>query len=185
MARLVYSVIASLDGCTADAGGGFAWAAPSEEVHLAVNDLERPVGTYLYGRRMYEVMSAWETMDTADEPEAMRDFQEIWRAADKVVFSRTLGAPTTPRTRVERDFDPGAVRRLVADAARDVSVGGPGLAAHALRAGLVDELHLFVLPVVIGGGTRWLPDDVALRLELCSERRFADGTVHLHHRVVP
>jgi dihydrofolate reductase len=179
--RLIYSAIASLDGYVADEGGNFEWAAPDEEVHAFVNDLERPIGTHLYGRRMYEVMSFWETMDD-DAPE-MRDFAEIWRAADKVVYSRTLAEATTARTRLERDFDPHAVLRMKAEAPSDISIGGAELAGEALRAGLVDELHLFATPVVIGAGTRWLPGGVRIELELLDERRFSSGVVHLHHRV--
>jgi dihydrofolate reductase len=178
---LVYSAIASLDGFVADADGGFAWAAPDPELHAFVNELERPVGTYLYGRRMYEVMSAWETMDD-DAPE-MRDFAQIWRAADKVVYSRTLAEPATARTRLEREFDPEAVLQLKAEAGTDISVGGPELAGEALRAGLVDELHLFVTPVVVGAGTHWLPGDLRIGLELLAEHRFAGGVVHLHYGV--
>jgi dihydrofolate reductase len=183
VARLVYSVIASLDGYTADADGAFDWAAPDEQVHAFVNDLERPVGTYLYGRRMYDVMKVWDDAAFAADSAVGRDYAAIWQAADKVVYSSTLDAPSTPRTRVERSFDPEAVRRLKAEATADLSVGGPGLAAEALRAGLVDELHLLAVPVVVGGGTRWLPGDVRLELELVDDRRFDSGVVHLHHRV--
>jgi dihydrofolate reductase len=182
MARLVYSTIASLDGYVADTEGSFAWAAPGAEVHAVVNDLERPIGTYLYGRRMYEVMAGWETMDTG--PQALpvtRDFAQIWRAAGKIVYSRTLDAVSTPRTRLERDFDPEAVRALKASSASDISVGGPGLAARAFASGLVDECHVFIVPVVVGGGTRSLPDDVRIPLELVGERRFGNGMVHLHY----
>lgn len=182
MARLIYSAIASLDGYTADSDGGFAWAAPGPEVHAFVNDLERETGTHLYGRRMYETMAVWETMDVSDEPPVMRDYAEIWRAADKVVYSRTLAEAWTPRTRIEREFDPAAIAQTKATAARDLSIGGPGLAAHALRAGLVDELQLFVVPVVVGGGTRTLPADLRLDLELADERRFAGGVVHLRYQ---
>jgi dihydrofolate reductase len=186
VARLVYSAIASLDGYVVDADGSFDWAAPDEEVHAFVNDLERPIGTYLYGRRMYEVMRFWETAPTHPDPgaapDAAADFAELWQAADKVVYSTSLAAVPTTRTRLERTFDPGAVRELVAAADRDVSVGGPTLAAAALGAGLVDELHLFLVPTVVGGGTRALPDDVRLDLELVDEHRFAGGVVHLHHR---
>ena len=183
MVKLMYSAIASLDGYIADAAGRFDWSAPDEEVHAFVNDLERPVGTYLYGRRMYEVMRAWETMDaSADEP-VTGDFAAIWRAADKVVYSRTLDAVSTQRTRLEHAFDPAAVRRLKASAGRDLSVGGAGLAAAALAAGLVDEVHLFLSPVVVGGGTRALPDGLRLDLELLDERRFAGGVVYLGYRV--
>ncbi len=182
MARLVYTAIASLDGYTADAGGGFEWAAPDEEVHAFVNDLERRIGTYLYGRRLYETMKVWQTLELQGQPPVVRDFAELWRAADKVVYSNTLAEASTPRTRVEREFDPAAVRRLVDAASRDVSVGGPSLAAQTVRAGIIDDYHLFLHPVVIGGGTRALPDDVQVRLELADERRFASGVVHLHYR---
>jgi dihydrofolate reductase len=179
MGKLVYSAIASLDGYVNDADGNFDWAAPDAEVHAFVNDQERPIGTYLYGRRMYETMAAWETMD--DPEPVMRDYAEIWRAADKVVVSTTLDAVTTPRTRLERELDPERVRALTAEG--DVSVGGPTLAGDALRAGLVDELHLFLHPVVVGGGTAALPAGVRIDLELVGERRFGNGVVHVHYRV--
>ena len=183
MAKLIYSMITSLDGYAADEDGAFDWSAPDEEVHAFVNDLERPVGTYLYGRRMYEVMVAWETMHTLpDQTPASRDYTAIWQAADKIVYSRTLETGSSARTRIERDFDPDAVRRLKAQADRDVSVGGPELAAQALRAGLVDECHLFLNPVLVGGGARALPDGVRLELELLDERRFGNGVVHLRYR---
>jgi dihydrofolate reductase len=185
VARLIYSVIASLDGYVADEDGSFDWAEPDEEVHRFVNDLERPVGTYLFGRRMYEVLVFWETADVADQPAFVRDFAEIWRDADKIVYSKTLEAASSARTRIERDFDPDAVRRLKATAEGDLTVGGPDLAGQALAAGLVDELHLFVAPVVVGGGTRALPDGVRLELELLDERRFASGVVYLHYRLEP
>jgi dihydrofolate reductase len=181
MAKLIYSAITSLDGYVADKGGKFDWAEPDEEVHSFVNDLERPVGTYLYGRRLYEVMVAWETISLADQPPFVRDFAEIWRAADKIVYSKTLEAVSSARTRVERDFDPEAVRQLKAAAGRDLTVGGPDLAAHAFKAGLVDELHLFIAPVVVGGGKQSLPDNVRLKLELLEERRFGSGMVHLRY----
>ena len=168
----------------ADAEGGFAWAAPDDEVHAFVNDLVRPVGTHLLGRRMYETLSAWETMPTGpDQPAVIRDFAEIWRASDKVVYSRTLEAASTARTRVEREFDPAAARREVDGSGRDAAVGGPELAGQALAAGIVDELHLVLVPVLVGGGTRALPAGVRLDLELVDERRFRGGVVHLHHRV--
>jgi dihydrofolate reductase len=182
MAKLIYSAITSLDGYLADENGNFDWAAPDEEVHAFVNDLERPVGTYLYGRRMYEVMVFWETAHLVDQPPFMRDFAELWQAADKVVYSRTLETVPSARTRLERDFDPEAVRELKAAAGRDLTVGGPDLAAQAIEAGLVDEYHLFVTPVVVGGGTRALPDGVRVKLELLDERRFGNGVVHLHYR---
>ena len=181
MGKLIYSTIASLDGYVADASGTFDWAAPDDEVHAFVNDLERPVGTYLYGRRMYEVMAAWETLD--DEEPVMRDFAEIWRAAEKVVYSTTLDAASTARTRIERSFDPDAVRRMKASAERDISVGGPTLAAHAIAAGLVDEYRMFLTPVLVGGGTHAFPADVRIQLELVDERRFASGVVYLRYRV--
>jgi dihydrofolate reductase len=182
MAKLIYSAITSLDGYVADEDGNFDWAAPDEEVHSFVNDLERSVGTYLYGRRMYEVMVAWETMPLADQPAVVQDFAEIWQAADKVVHSTTLETVSSARTRIEPDFDPEAVRQMKASAGRDISVGGPDLAAQAIKAGLVDECHLFLTPIVVGGGKRSLPDDVRLTLELLDERRFGNGVVHLHYR---
>jgi dihydrofolate reductase len=182
MAKLIYSALASLDGYVADEEGRFDWAEPDEEVHTFVNDLDRSVGTYLLGRRMYEVLVYWETIDLADQPPYIRDFAEIWRAADKIVYSRTLEAASSARTRIEREFDPEEVRQLKAAAGRDLAVGGPELAAHAFRAGLVDECHLFVAPIVVGGGTRSLPDNVRLELELLDERRFRNGMVHLRYR---
>jgi dihydrofolate reductase len=183
--KLIYSAITSLDGYVADEDGHFDWAAPDDEVHAVINDLERRVGTYLYGRRMYEVMVYWETVDSlADRPSVTRDFAEIWQAAEKIVYSRTLEGVTSARTRIERDFVPDAVRRMKASTGRDISVGGPALAAQALKAGLVDECHLFVAPIVVGGGTRALPSDLRLRLELLDERRFGSGMVHLHYRTM-
>jgi dihydrofolate reductase len=181
MARLIYSAIGSLDGYVADERGNFDWAVPDEEVHAFVNDLERPVGTYLYGRRMYEVMAGWETAH--EGPALARDFGEIWRSAEKVVYSRTLEAVSTAHTRIERDFDAEAVRELKARAARDLTVGGPDLAAQAIEAGLVDELQLFVTPIVVGGGTRAFQNSTTVRLALLEERRFGSGVVHLHYRV--
>jgi dihydrofolate reductase len=173
----------SLDGYVADRDGNFDWAAPDEEVHRFVNDLERPVGTYLLGRRMYETLQYWEDPPgLADEPPVIQDFAAIWRSADKVVYSKTLANPSTAKTRIEREFDPDAVSRMKAAASRDITVGGPHLAAEAMRAGLVDEYHLIVYPVVVGGGNRALPDDVRLQLELVDERRFRGGAVHLHYR---
>lgn len=184
MAKLIYSMITSLDGYVADEDGKFDWAAPDEEVHTFANELERPVGTHLYGRRMYEVMTYWEAACAiADQPTFTRAFADIWHAADKVVYSTTLETPSSARTRIERDFDPGAVAQLKATAERDISVGGPGLAAQAIRAGLVDECHLLVAPFVVGGGTPALPDKVRLRLELLDERRFASGVVYLRYRI--
>jgi dihydrofolate reductase len=183
MAKLIYSAITSLDGYIADEDGNFDWAAPDEEVHAFVNDLERPVGTYLYGRRMYEVMVFWETAHTfADQRPVMQDFAKIWQAADKVVYSTTLPAVSSARTRIERDFDPEAVRRMKAAAGRDIGVGGPHLAAEAIRAGLVDEYQLFLVPFMVGGGNQSLPDNVRVQLELLDERRFGGGVVFLRYR---
>lgn len=183
MAELIYSAITSLDGHVADEDGKFDWAAPDEEVHAFVNDLERPIGTYLYGRRMYEVMTYWETAHTVpDQPPVILDYAQIWQAADKVVYSTTLETVSTARTRIEREFDPDAVQQMKATAERDMSIGGPTLAARAIAAGLVDELRLFVAPVVVGGGTRALPDNVGWNLELVDERHFDNGVVHLHYR---
>jgi dihydrofolate reductase len=185
MARLTYTSILSLDGYVADASGNFDWAAPDEEVHAYVNELERPAGTYLYGRRMYDVMRYWENANTLpDRTSVFADYTRIWQSADKVVFSTTLEAATTTRTRLERTFDPEAIRRMKATAGRDISIGGPQLAAQAIKAGLVDDYHLFVSPVIIGGGTRALPDGARLALELVAERRFRNGVVHLHYRGV-
>ena len=184
MAKLVYSAIASLDGFIEDEDGNFDWAVPDEEVHAFMNDLARPLGTYHYGRRMYETMAGWETDPAlAERSPLLRDFAQIWQAADKIVYSGTLEAVRTARTRIERDFDPEAVRRMKASAERDMNVGGPDLAAQAFRHGLVDECHLFVAPILVGGGKRSLPDDVRVRLELLGERRFEGGMVYLHYSI--
>ena len=182
MAKLIYIAITSLDGYVEDERGVFDWAAPDEEVHTFVNDLLRPIDTYLYGRRMYETMVAWETMDTAAQAPFTRDFAQIWRAAEKVVYSKTLKTVSSARTRIERDFDVEAVRRTKTLAERDITVAGPNLAAHAIKAGLVDEYHLIISPVLVGGGKRALPDDVRSGLELLHERCFGNGVVHLHYR---
>jgi dihydrofolate reductase len=183
MVRLIYSVIESLDGYVADESGNFDWAAPDEEVHTFVNDLERRVGTHLYGRRMYETMVYWETAHTQpDQPEFIQDYARIWQAAGKIVYSKTLHAARSARTRIERDFDPEAVRKMKAAAASDITVGGPNLAAHAFQAGLVDELQVLVAPIVVGGGNRSLPEGVRMKLELIDERRFQSGLVHLRYR---
>jgi dihydrofolate reductase len=185
MPKLIYSAIASLDGYVADRGGDFSWAAPDEEVHSFVNELERPIGTYLYGRRMYEVMRVWESDEIlAGQPECMREYAEIWRAAEKVVYSTRLEAATTSRTRLEREFDPEAVRRLKEEAAADLGVGGSALAASALEAGLVDEVHLLLNPVAVGAGKAALPATGGrLRLDLLDQRRFEGGVVYLRYRV--
>jgi dihydrofolate reductase len=183
MAKLIYTAICSLDGYVSDETGDFSWAAPDDEVHAFVNDLERPIGTYLCGRRLYEVMVFWERPDeSVAASEVTRDYAGIWQAADKVVYSRTLAEPASARTRIERDFDPAAIRRLLTEADRDVSVGGAELAGTALRAGLVDEVRLFLHPVLVGGGTPALPTGVRLDLDLLDERRFGGGVVYLRHR---
>ncbi|HEX2274879.1 MAG TPA: dihydrofolate reductase family protein [Acidimicrobiales bacterium] len=188
MGKLIYTAITSLDGYIEDQSGGFDWAMPDPEVHAFVNDLERPVETHLYGRRMYETMAVWQTVGLepvtpgapAPQPEEL-DFAEVWRAADKVVFSRTLDDVATPRTRLHREFSPEAVRRLKEAADGDLSVSGPGLAQHAFTAGLVDEIRLFAFPVIVGGGKPGLPRDVRVNLRLLDERRFDNGVVHLRY----
>jgi dihydrofolate reductase len=182
MARLIYTAIASLDGCTEDPSGDFGWGEPDHEVHSFINDLEREVGTYLLGRRMYEIMAVWETDPSfAEGPDVYRDFAEIWQAAEKVVYSRTLESPVTTRTRIEREFDPESVRQMKTSARADVGVSGPELAAHAFKAGLVDEVRLFLAPVSLGGGKRALPPDLSLDLALSEERRFDSGMVYLRY----
>jgi dihydrofolate reductase len=184
MADLVYTAITSLDGFVNDADGGFDWAAPDEEVHAFVNDLERGTGTYLYGRRIYETMRFWETdSPELDDSPVSRDYASLWRAADKVVFSSTLAEVTTARTRLVRRFEPDEVRRWKLAASAPLSVGGPGLAAAALAAGLVDELRWIAVPVLVGGGTRWLPAGVAAPLELVDDRRFAGGAAYRAYRL--
>jgi dihydrofolate reductase len=185
VAKLIYSAITSLDGYVADRDGNFDWAEPDEEVHAFINDLQRPIGTYLYGRRMYETMAGWETNPTlADQSRVMRDFAELWQAADKVVYSKTLESEWTARTRIDRDFDAAAIRQMKASAVRDITIGGSELAAHAFKAGLVDECELFITPIVAEGGKRSLPDNVRVKLELLDERRFGNGMVYLHYRTV-
>jgi dihydrofolate reductase len=182
MGKLIYSAIASLDGYVEDADGTFARAKPDEEVHAFVNELERTVGTYLYGRRMYETMVFWERPpDLAEQPPFAQEFAEIWQGADKIVYSKSLQRVTSARTRIEREFDAEAVRQLKETADLDLTVGGPGLAAQAVEARLVDEYQLFLVPVVIGGGKRVLPDGVRVQLELLDERRFRNGTTYLHY----
>ena len=183
MAKLIYSALASLDGFVEDAEGKFDWAAPGEEVHAFVNELERPIGTYLYGRRMYETMVFWETATGADESTAFRDYAEIWRAAEKVVYSRQLQTVSSARTGIEHEFDVEEIRRRKQASGSDITVGGAELAGQAFRAGLVDECHLFLSPILVGSGKRALPADVRTPLELLAERRFRDGVVHLHYGV--
>ena len=180
MAKMIYSAIMSLDGYVADEDGNFDWAEPDEEMHTFVNDLERRVGTHLYGRRMYDVLVAWETID--DPAPVMRDYAQIWRSADKIVYSRTLEEASSARTRIEREFDAEAVRAMKAEG--DLIIGGPELAGQAMRAGVLDELHLLLSPVVVGGGNPALPAGARLDLELLGERRFGNGVVHLHYRAL-
>jgi dihydrofolate reductase len=182
--RLSYTALASLDGFIEDEDGRFDWAEPDAEVHQFANELEATIGTHLYGRRMYETMAVWQTIEPGpDVHDVEAAFGEVWRALDKVVYSTTLEAVWTPRTRLERTFDPEAVRRMKETAEDDLSVSGPGLAQHAFRAGLVDDVHLFLSPVVVGGGKPALPPGIRMELELVEERRFGNGVVHLHHRV--
>ena len=184
MGKLIYAAIASLDGYVEDEQGRFDWSAPDEEVHAFVNDLERPTGTYLYGRRMYETMMFWETVSIeADQPAVFSDYAGIWRAADKIVYSRALQNGSSARTRIEREFDRDAIQRLKQSSGADIAIGGAKLAGHAIGAGLVDECHLFLCPIVVGGGKRALPDNVRVQLELLDERRFRNGVVHLRYRV--
>jgi len=184
MAHLIYSAISSLDGYIEDADGNFDWAMPDEEMHKFANDLERGAGTHLYGRRMYETLMVWETdPNLAAESPLMRDFAEIWQAANKIVYSRTLEAVSTRKTQIERNFDPEAIRQLKEASEHEILIGGADLAAHAFRAGLIDEYHLFLTPIIVGGGKPSLPDNVRLELELLEERRFGNGMVFLRYRV--
>lgn len=186
MARLIYSAIASADGYVEDAEGKFGWAEPDDELLRFVNEIEAPIGTYLYGRRMYQTMVYWETADQAPGQSSLeRDFTRIWQAADKIVFSTTLDSPASPRTRIERAFDPAMIRQLKRDATADLSVGGAGLAGQALTAGLVDELQLILVPAIVGGGKPALPAGARLDLELLDTRRFTGGAVCLRYRTKP
>lgn len=184
MAKLIYAMNASVDGYIEDKTGSFEWSEPDAELHQFITDFERGIGTHLYGRRLYETLAVWETDPSfAAQSPILADYARVWQASDKIVYSRTLASPLTARTRIERQFDPEAVRQLVSTAKRDVGIGGPELAAQAFKAGLVDELHLFVLPVILGGGKPALPADTFVKLELLDERRFAGGAVDLHYRV--
>lgn len=184
MAHLIYSALSSLDGYIEDQDGNFDWAMPDEEVHRFINDLVRTVDTHLYGRRMYETMMVWETDPNlaADSP-LTQDFAEIWQAANKIVYSKTLAAVATRKTQIERNFDPEVIQQLKKTAQRDILIGGPELAAHAFRSGLIDEYHLFLTPIIVGGGKQFLPHQVRLELELLEERRFRNGMVFLRYRV--
>jgi dihydrofolate reductase len=185
VAKLVYTAITSLDGYIEDRDGTFDWAEPDAEVHAFVNELERPVGTYLYGRRMYETMAGWETDPSLAEltPET-RDYADIWRAAEKIVYSTTLDSPSTARTRIERRFDPDAVRHMKGAAEADLSISGPTLAAHGFEVGLVDEYRVFVTPIAVGGGKPAMPHGLRVRLDLVDKRRFTSGVVYLRYDVV-
>jgi dihydrofolate reductase len=183
MAHLIYSAISSLDGYIEDMDGKFDWAAPDEEVHRFINNLERSAGTHLYGRRMYETLMVWETdPNLAAESPLLRDFAEIWQAANKIVYSKTLETISTRKTQLERTFDPETIRQLKKSTEQDILIGGPELAAHAFQAGLIDECHLFLIPIIVGGGKSALPDKVRLDLELLDERRFGNGTVYLRYQ---
>jgi dihydrofolate reductase len=182
MAKLIYAALASLDGYLEDQEGKFGWGMPDEEVHAFVNGLERSLGTYLYGRRMYETMVFWETVNT-DAPSVYSEYAQLWRAADKIVYSRTLETVSSGRTRIEREFDPDGVRQLKQSAGADIAVGGAELAGQAFDAGLIDECHLFLCPIVVGGGKRAVRDNIRAPLELLDERRFESGVVHVHYRV--
>ena len=185
MAKLIYVTPTSLNGYIADETGDFDWAAPDEEVHAFINDIVRPIGTYLYGRKMYQTMAVWETPDViSGRTPAILDFARIWQAADKIVYSKSLETVSTRKTRLEREFDPQVVRDLKAQLPHDVAVGGPTLAAHAIRAGIVDEYHLFVVPIVIGGGKPVLPGNVRVTLELLAERGFDNGKVYLRYHAI-
>jgi len=184
MAHLIYSAILSLDGYIEDADGNFDWAMPDEEVHKFINDLERDVGTYLYGRRMYEMMTIWETdPEFAAESPLTQDFAKIWQAAEKIVYSETLESASTRKTKIERNFDPESIQQLKKTAGQNIAIGGSGLAAHVFRAGLIDELHLFLTPIIVGGGKKSIPLNIRLELELMDERRFGNGTLFLRYRV--
>ena len=181
MAKLLYISPASLDGYIGD--GDYDWSAPDDAVSAFINDLLRPVGTYLYGRRTYETMAPWATPNVIPGlTPAMLEFAPVWQAADKIVYSKSLETVSTPKTRLEREFDPQAVRELTDRATRDISVGGPNLAAQAIRAGIVDEYHLWIVPEILGRGLRILPDNVRESLALLDERRFANGTIYLRYR---
>jgi dihydrofolate reductase len=183
MAHLIYIANSSLDGYTEDIDGKFDWTTPDEEYFRFISNLVREAGTYLYGRRMYETMMVWETdPNLAAQSPLMRDFAEIWQVANKIVFSRTLETVSTRKTQLEQTFDPQAIRQLKAANEHDILIGGPELAAHAFRAGLIDECHLFLIPILVGGGKSALPDNLRLELELLAERRFHNGTVYLRYR---
>lgn len=191
MAKLIYATNLSLDWYIEDELGNLDWSISDDDVFAFWTDFLRPIGTYLYGRRLYESMVYWETASAGSDqpepmhkPEAMREFSQIWRAAEKIVYSRTLEAVSSARTRIEREFDPDAIRRLKESSGADITIGGPEIAGQAMSAGLIDECHLLLNPIVLGGGKQALPDNLRMRLELLGERRFRSGVVHLHYRVI-
>lgn len=183
MSKLIYSAITSLDGYVADESGTFDWAMPDEEVHAFINDLERPIGTYLYGRKMYETMVVWSTMNVENEPDCMRDYAQIWKAADKIVYSKTLKKVSSSKTFIKTNFEPQDIKRLKQSSTSDLAIGGPQIAAEAIKAGLVDEYHQFIAPVIIGSGNAWLPDNVRINLELVDQKRFPNGFIYLRYRL--
>jgi dihydrofolate reductase len=182
MGKLIYFITTSLDGYVADENGNFDWAMPSEEVHAFVDDIIRNVGTFLFGRNMYEIMKAWDTLPTDGDSEAMNDFAKLWRASNKVVYSTSLNDVSMANATLERSFDPSSVQKLVAESDKDFGIGGPHLAAEAIRAGIIDEYHQIIAPVLVGSGNPWLPKGVKTKLELVDTRRFENGFVHLHYR---
>jgi len=184
MGKLTYMAITSLDGYVADKEGRFDWSMPDAQVHDYVTELQRPVGTYLYGRRLYDVMAVWETLDAPPESPWLLDFANVWRGAEKVVYSTTLAEVSTAKTRIEREFDPAAIRRMKEQSGQDITVGGATLAGQALKAGLVDECHLFLTPHLVGGGTRALPDDVRFDLQLLGQRDFGNGVVYVRYGIL-
>lgn len=186
MAKLIYPINLSLDGYMEDERGNLEWSISDDELFEFWTDFQRPIGTYLYGRQMYESMVYWETANAKkdDQPEELREFAQIWRVADKIVYSNTLQSVSSAKTKLEREFDPDVVRKLKQSSAADITIGGPKIAGQAMNAGLIDECHLLVNPIVLGGGKRALPDNLRMRLELLGERRFQSGVVHLHYSVI-
>ena len=184
MGKLIYLITTSLDGFVADKNGDFEWAMPSEEVHAFVNDIVRNVGTSLIGRNMYEIMKVWDTIPTDGDSEAMNDYAKIWRAAKKIVYSTSLTDITITNATIEQSFDPGTIQKLVAESDKDFDIGGPHVAAEAIKAGIVDEYHQIIVPELIGSGNYWLPKDVKSKLKLVDLRKFENGFVHLQYSKV-
>ena len=186
MSKLIYAVNTSVDGFMEDQDGNFGWTEPNDEVFKFITDLMRPIGTHLLGRRMYETMMVWETDPKfAAESSLKRDFAEVWQAANKIVFSTTLENLPTRKTQLMRSFEPETIRQLKANSEHDILIEGPEIASHAFRAGLIDECHLFILPVVVGGGKSAIPNNLRLNLELLEEQHFGNGTVYLRYRIKP